>query len=313
MHINIIKEAEAKATISEETTEEALKRSEDQLQKAVKSLQKLEKLVPPEMQQALGEVNQCVRTHLEDIRRFERALELARETRTEILELAGIGLVVEIVIHELARLTSRTLELLGGLQEKGKSQAITQLVETLREQIKATNKRIRTVDALSPSGRHRKGEFDIVAFTNTVLEGYSTRFQRHKIDYSILIDNEPADKPFKVKMVMGLVAQVLENLLTNSIYWLKQGLAVGETKRQITVEFEPEAMTMAVRDNGPGIDPKYAKQIFNPYFTTRHRGKGLGLFIAREIASYHGASLYLDEAPDDDGRLRTFILEMPRS
>lgn len=312
MHINVIKEAEAKAAISEETTEEALKRSEQQLTETVKTIKKLEKVVPPEVRATLGEVNQSLRSHLEDIRRLERAVELAKETRTEILELAGIGLVVEIVIHELARMTSRTLELLSGLQGD-KNNEVSQLVETLKQQIKATNKRIRTVDALSPSGRHRKGEFDLVAFTKSVLAGYATRFERHRIQATVCLDGEPAKNPFKVNLVMGLIAQVLENLLTNSVYWLKQGLSIGQRERKIFIDIEPASMTMSIKDNGPGIDPRYGKQIFNPYFTTRHRGKGLGLFIASEIASYHGAKLYLDETPDEDGRLRCFILEIPRS
>ena len=52
--------------------------------------------------------------------------------------------------------------------------------------------------------------------------------------------------------------------------------------------------------------------IFRPYFSMRKRGKGLGLYIARELVEYHGGKLHLDASGEADGRLRTFVLELPR-
>jgi signal transduction histidine kinase len=115
-----------------------------------------------------------------------------------------------------------------------------------------------------------------------------------------------------VRLVRGLIAQVLENLLTNSIYWVQQGLKRGEEHRRIVVELDTRASVITVTDNGPGIDPAHGESIFRPYFSMRKRGKGLGLYIARELVEYHGGKLHLDSSGEVDGRLRTFVLELPR-
>jgi signal transduction histidine kinase len=153
----------------------------------------------------------------------------------------------------------------------------------------------------------------VVAQLKTVVGGFEARFKRHAVECVILVDGEPATtKVFEVRLVRGLVAQVLENLLTNSVYWVQQGLKREEERRRIVVELDTRASAILVTDNGPGIAPSHGESIFRPYFSMRKRGKGLGLYIARELVEYHGGKLYLDASGESDGRLRTFVLELPR-
>lgn len=312
MHINAVREAEAKIAIAKESTAESLKRSEESLRKTIKTVDEIAKDIPKELRSKMVEIRGALQSQVEHVKIVKNALSLARETRVELLELANIGLVVEIVIHELARLTERTGELLMDLKQEKHQGSVAGIVDNLRAQIVATNKRIRTVDAMSPSGRNRRENYDAVAQAKTIVEGFKARFERHDIACRILLDGQPADRPLNVYMVRGLIAQTLENLLTNSTYWLQQGLREGAKTREIDIEFDSKALTLSVTDNGPGIEPRYAKEIFKPYFTTRRKGKGLGLYIAGELVEYHGGKLYLDETPDEDGRLRTFIVELPR-
>ncbi|MDT1827911.1 histidine kinase, partial [Acinetobacter baumannii] len=80
-------------------------------------------------------------------------------------------------------------------------------------------------------------------------------------------------KPVQVTMVRGLVAQIMENLLTNSVYWLDQGLKIGEKEKLIELNIESDTKIIYIRDNGPGVDPAYHLDIFKPYFTNRRGGK----------------------------------------
>ena len=62
-------------------------------------------------------------------------------------------------------------------------------------------------------------------------------------------------------------------------------------------------------DNGPGIAPRFREEVFGAFYTTRagEGGKGLGLYIARENARYHGGDLYLlDDRTAHKDRLNTF-------
>ncbi|ABM39855.1 sensor histidine kinase [Polaromonas naphthalenivorans] len=310
--IGLTQEAQAKIALSQESTEESLRRSEAGLTKTLRTFNQIVSFIPAEHKHKIVEIREEINSQVEYVKTIKRALDLARETRVELLELANIGLVVEIVIHELTRLTERTGELLAQLQGNKKTDDIVDLIDNLRGQIVATNKRIRTVDAMSPSGRNRREKYDAVAQVKTVLNGFEPRFKRHEIRSVLKVDGGSADKTLPVHMVRGLIAQALENLLSNSAYWLQKSIKSGDEQRLLTVEIDTKAFTISVTDNGPGIDPEYATTVFRPYFSMRRKGKGLGLYIASELAAYHGGRLYLDEVQDDDGKLRTFILELPK-
>jgi len=312
LHINAVREAEAKIAIAEESTTETLKKSEETLKKTIRAVEEIGKQLPKEQRHTIVEIREALQGQIEYVKTIKNSLSMARETKVELLELANIGLVVEIVIHELARLTERTGELLIDLQKKEGKGDVVQLVDSLRSQIIATNKRIRTVDAMSPSGRHRKEIYDAIAQTKTIAAGFENRFKRHGVNLEITLDGGLANGQLNVYMVKGLIAQTLENLLTNAVYWLQQGVKDGEKERRILIEIDSKALTISVTDNGPGVDPKYAKEIFKPYYTTRRKGKGLGLYIASELVDYHGGRLYMDDHAEDDGRLRTFTIELPK-
>ncbi|TFW17703.1 sensor histidine kinase [Duganella callida] len=313
-HIDAIKQVEVKKAIEEESAEESLKRSEDSLKNTLMTVEEIARSVPATVQPKIEDVRRSLVAQVEYVETIRGALQLARETRVELLELANIGLVVEIVVHELTRLTQSTGDLLLHLRKATANDApLVGLIDNLQSQIKATSKRISSVDVLSPSGRNRKERFNVVAQLKTVVGGFDARFRRHLIDCVVLVDGKPATtQVFEVLLVRGLIAQVLENLLTNSAYWVQQGLKDGEEHRRIVVELDTLSSVIMVTDNGPGIDPLHGESVFRPYFTMRKRGKGLGLYIARELVEYHGGKLYLDSTGEPDGRLRTFVLELPR-
>jgi signal transduction histidine kinase len=312
-HLQVIRDAEAKQAIAEDSTEESLRRSETSLKKTISTLDQIGKELAPEHRPKVSEIREALHSQIEHVKTIKNALNLARETKVELLELANIGLVVEIVIHELTRLTERTGELLTELTTKKNEGEVLRVIENLRAQITATNKRIRTVDTMSPSGRHRRERYDAMAQIGSIVAGFSNRLKRHNVECSVSLDDDTSPKTsLEVNMVRGLIAQVLENLLSNSAYWLQQGLRDGEIKRHIRIEVDSKALTVSVWDNGPGIDPRNAKEVFAPYYSTRKKGKGLGLYIAAELVDYHGGKLYLDPVPEEDGRLRTFVVELPR-
>jgi len=312
-HIYAIRDAEAKLAVAEESTEASLKKSEDSLKKTLSTLAEIGKVIPKEHKAKVAEIKDALHDQVEYVKTIKNSLNMARETKVELLELANIGLVVEIVIHELTRLTERTGELLSDLKTKKNDENVLAVVDNLRAQINATNKRIRTVDVMSPSGRHRRERYDAVAQTKAVAAGFANRFKRHQISCSVRLDGstDPEGK-LGVYMVKGLIAQVLENLLSNSVYWLQQGVREGDNERIIQIDIDSKALTINVSDNGPGIDPRNARDVFMPYYSTRKKGKGLGLYISAELVDYHEGKLYLDASEDSDGRLRTFVMELPK-
>ena len=64
-----------------------------------------------------------------------------------------------------------------------------------------------------------------------------------------------------------------------------------------------------IKDEGPGIPPDVRERLFEPFFTTRHRGTGLGLVTAKRLMEAHGGTLRL-ECPPGGGTIA--IVSLPR-
>lgn len=90
------------------------------------------------------------------------------------------------------------------------------------------------------------------------------------------------------------IQEVIINLIQNSLYWIEQ---VGEARREIAVKVErkgPDHVDIFFSDSGPGVTPENRELIFEPYFSTKPEGVGLGLSIVGEIVTdYYGGSLEL--------------------
>ncbi|MBU3663008.1 MAG: GHKL domain-containing protein, partial [Bacteroidetes bacterium] len=84
---------------------------------------------------------------------------------------------------------------------------------------------------------------------------------------------------------------IIMNLINNSIYWLETISA--ERKIEVLVERNSDSLSIVFSDNGPGIKDGTELAIFDPYFSTRPDGIGLGLTIVGELVSEYNGDFYL--------------------
>ena len=82
------------------------------------------------------------------------------------------------------------------------------------------------------------------------------------------------------------LTQALMNLVINAIQAVERNGRI-----EVTATINDGGFFLAVRDNGPGIPPERLAHIFDPYFTTKPEGSGLGLWIAQQIITAHGGTL----------------------
>jgi len=237
---------------------------------------------------------------------LDKSVARSESDREKFLHLAGIGLMTEFIFHELDRAVRHTLRVLGSAQAHQQEAAM----QSLEDQLVTLQKRVSAFDDMTGEKRQSKSAFDIAEIVRFVLTGHEKQFERHQIKV-----NFAPDRPFVIKAVRGMVIQIIENLVANAVYWLKMQYEYQTGfKPELTIEIDPEMKVVTVEDNGPGIDPERRETIFEPFISTKPpgQGRGLGLYISRELADYHGWTLYLDRdvGRHRKDRLSLFVLDM---
>jgi len=277
------------------------------------ALSKVRRLIPEDQSDVVDDLQHTF-TEFHDLstRAQQRVEEVEADSR-QMIQMAGVGLMVEVIAHELARASESALQALEGLRGKDVPAEIRARLETLRAEMKTVSKRLRVLDQLSVSGRQRAEIFDLSELVGDLEEGHAAQFRRHGIILNIKRPKNPA----RIKLVKGMVVQILENLLSNSVYWM-QIRAAREAGYVPTISIRVQADPPAIyfSDNGSGIAPDNMEKVFRPFWSLKEKGKrrGLGLFIARENATFLGGRLVLSEKADrQTGRLHEFVLEIPEN
>jgi len=279
--------------------------------RAKMALKRLKKVTSKEEQEAVEDLQQTILEFSEFAERARQRISEVEQESRQMIEMAGVGLMIEVVAHELARASEHALENLESLQKKSVPADVKAALASLRAQMKSLSKRVRILDPLSIPGRQRSEVFTLNSVVQEIIDAHEAQFQRHKITVNL----DMPDQPVRVKAVKGMIVQVIENLISNSKYWMQlRREREPSVKPTISIAVHDGPPTIIYEDNGRGIAPENREKIFKPFFSLKEKSKrrGLGLYIARECAQYSGGTLTLDEnRSQETGRLHRFTLELP--
>jgi len=103
------------------------------------------------------------------------------------------------------------------------------------------------------------------------------------------------------------LTQALLNLVINALQAVER-----KGRIHVNARLAGECLALSVSDSGPGISPEKLAAIFDPYFTTKPEGSGLGLWIAQQIVTAHGGTLTVQNGPAG-GALFTMALPLKTS
>jgi len=104
-----------------------------------------------------------------------------------------------------------------------------------------------------------------------------------------------------------LIERVLYNLILNAAQASPPHASVTVKTRQVTDEAAGDTVEISVIDRGSGIAPKDRESIFNPFFTTKSSGVGLGLAIVSKIVDEHGGQISVESEPGAGSVFRVFL------
>lgn len=244
----------------------------------------------------LTEVNRRLIDESRERLQADRSLRLAREELAQANRLGSIGQITAGVAHEINQPVAciRTFaENAGQFLDRGQTErahANLGLIVELSARIGRITAELRS---FSRRGTPMMGVVEISAALDGALLLLGDRIKSQ----GVRLDRVGQSQNVRVQADRVRLEQVLINLMQNAMEALA---GQADQHLQISINLVSEDhVTLEVADNGPGVPPDLADQIFTPFITGRPDGLGLGLGIARDIAREFGGELL--HAPSPSG------------
>ncbi|HHS12327.1 MAG TPA: response regulator [bacterium] len=256
-------------------------------------------------------IGQRIQLTLNNARLYEEtrsALRQLKETQDRLIrseKLAGLGALAGNVVHELGnslgaisnsiQVLRNRLDLEGPLNElmdiiATESRRLNQCVEQLRE------------FARPRQIRKQPGDFcQMVRHAAAVIQQDTDLIRSRSIDLDLPEHMEA------VSFDRDAMEQVMLNLIRNALQAVPENETIRIRVRENTGG--KRKCICEVRDQGTGIPPKHIENLFEPYFTTKSRGMGLGLHIVKQIVEGHGGRIQIKSR---ENRGTTVILTFPK-
>jgi two-component system, NtrC family, sensor kinase len=231
----------------------------------------------------------------------ERTREL-QEAQAHVLhqeKMAAFGLLAAGIAHEVGNPLTSISSLIQMLQRRDQDAYTKEklgLVSGQLDRIQTTLRELVNFSRPASTARARVSLSDVVQEALGIAKYYKRTKGRH-IETSV-----PADLPVVIGVRDQLV-QVFLNLILNAIDATDAGGQI-----QVRAEANGSQLIVHVEDNGSGIAPEHQGRLFQPYFTTKKHGTGLGLFVTRKLVEDHGGDIDVTSQPGQGTRFR---LRMP--
>jgi len=227
----------------------------------------------------------------------EKKYLIRRAETTE--DLAAVGMAVETSSHDLMLMMSRAFDqfdlLTNAAESRGEKCAgcVDELLK-VRGMLHFVERRLRDIQSLFRSSKQRAHAIKVREVLDKVAHIYKGAFEKE--ENAIVLDIEELQPHLVAKCTDAVLMQLFINLFDNSLYWLRER---PKGKRLIRVVLDGDQKRVLYADSGPGIPVENRKYIFEPFFSTKDPGRGLGLYIARQLLARHDYSIELADTKRD--------------
>jgi len=235
----------------------------------------------------LNAVNNLSKTY-----KLERNYLVKRVESTE--DLASIGLSVEVASHDMMSMISKGLtnidDLIKDLTNGTKStkEAINEL-HKIRGIISFVESQMKDIQVMFKSTKQRRRNIRVADILEKVIRIYKNVLNRAKIK----VDVNKIGSPLVAKCTDAILLQLFINLFDNAIYWLG---TTNIKNKSILITLDGTEGKLIFSDNGPGVNKDDIPYIFEPFYSGKgEEGRGLGLYIARQLLERIDYSIWLAE------------------
>ena len=244
-----------------------------------------------------------------DRKRGEEKLQQARAELAHINRTAMLGELTASIAHEVNQpLAAIVTNGEVGIRLLDRDEPDTHEVRDALQRIVGCGKRASEITqrlrALYKKTDPQMAPLDI----NGVIADVIPLMQRELRNQGVKLQLKIPSSPLSILGDRVQLQQVIVNLMLNGIDAIA---SVDDGSRELLIRAnhnEAGQVTVAVTDSGIGIDPAVEERLFNPFFTTKPDGTGMGLSICRSIIEFHGGQIWASRNPE---RGATFQLSLP--
>jgi signal transduction histidine kinase len=250
----------------------------------------------------LGRLNTALKENqvLLESRIAERTRQL-QESQAHVLhqeKMAAFGLLAAGIAHEVGNPLTSISSLVQMLQRRDYDPYTREkldLVSGQLQRIQTTLRELINFSRPASTERSRVCLSEILDEARNIAK-YHQRTKGKIVEVSVASDLPP------LVGVRDQLVQVFLNLILNAID------ATGKNGRiHVTGRYASPNLEIVVRDNGTGISTEQAARIFEPYFTTKKHGTGLGLFVTRKLVAAHGGTIEFESTPGQGTEFRVCL------
>jgi signal transduction histidine kinase len=237
-----------------------------------------------------------------------RIIELHRQMDM-LYESVALGLTAESLAHEINNITDQLARRSKAVKIYLDKRNITDrtiliFIEYIKSATIALQKQMSFLSPTLRYVREKRHEIIVEDFIDELVEYYKERMENNFI--SLKISNND-DAPFEIKINKGKLIQVVDNLVLNSEYWLKENMKPEKVKKGV-IRFEIMSPYLQIYDDGRGIDRSVENTLFEPFISTKSNGRGLGLFIVKQLLDSEGCNIEL--LPERNKRNQLFKFQI---
>jgi two-component system, LuxR family, sensor kinase FixL len=251
-----------------------------------------------------------VNLYARDITAVRRAEQEARQHQAELVHVCRLSTMGEVatgMAHELNQPLAAIANYASGASRRlqGGTDDPAPLVEAMGQitsQARRAGEIIRRLRALVGKQAPSRGEVDLNHLVREVCS--FVEFETARLEVRIVLDLAPGEIPVEVDLVQ--IEQVLLNLVTNALDAL-EGVQVGARHLTIRTRMGTMEAEVEVVDSGPGVAQERMDRLFEPFYTTKDTGMGMGLPISQTIVEDHGGRIWADSTPGAGTRFHVVL------
>jgi two-component system, NtrC family, sensor kinase len=250
--------------------------------------------------EGLNEALERHRAELEErVAERTKALRASQARVIQQEKMAAFGLLAAGIAHEVGNPLAGISSLIQMIRRKDSNPYTNEKLELAERQLGRIQRTIRELVDFSRPASNARSRVRPVEVVDEAL-GIAKYYQRTK-DRAITTDVPPDLPP--VRGVRDHLTQVILNLVLNAIDATGRGGRIHIEGRE-----DSHSIVLSVEDDGRGVALEDGPRLFQPYFTTKPSGTGLGLFVSRQIVEEMGGTLTFRSEP---GRGATFLVRLP--